>query len=185
MLSPGCGLAACDLACDLIVLREASTADAPALLALKRQLDQETSFMLLEPDERAADVAERRSELERIVAAPNSVVIVATSGETLLGYVELSGGAFRRNARTAELVIGVAAAASGQGVGARLLARAEAWARLHGLHRIELTVMAHNARTARVYERHGFQLEGRRRQCLLVDGKYVDELYMAKLLANH
>ncbi len=44
--------------------------------------------------------------------------------------------------------------------------------------------MAHNARAIRVYERHGFQVEGRRRQCLLVDGRYVDELYMAKLLSN-
>ncbi len=68
--------------------------------------------MLLEPDERSADVADMRSELERMDAAANSVVIVATSGETLVGYVELSGGAFRRNARTAELVIGLAATAS-------------------------------------------------------------------------
>jgi RimJ/RimL family protein N-acetyltransferase len=167
-----------------IVLREVTPADAMALLALKRQLDEETSFMLLEPDERSADVAEIQFNLERIDAAANSVVIVATSGDTLVGYVELSGGAFRRNARTAELVIGLAAAASGQGVGARLLTQAEAWARLHGLHRIELTVMAHNTRAIRVYERHGFQAEGRRRECLLVDGEFVDELYMAKLLTN-
>jgi RimJ/RimL family protein N-acetyltransferase len=167
-----------------IALREATPADARTLLALKRQLDQETSFMLLEPDERSADVAEMRSELERIDAAANSVVIVATSGETLVGYAELSGGVFRRNARTAELVIGRAATASSQGVGAQLLGQAEAWARRYGLHRIELTVMAHNARAIRVYERHGFQVEGRRQQCLLVDGRYVDELYMAKLLAN-
>lgn len=31
-------------------MREAGSADAAALLALKRSLDLETSFMLLEPD---------------------------------------------------------------------------------------------------------------------------------------
>jgi RimJ/RimL family protein N-acetyltransferase len=31
-------------------------------------------------------------------------------------------------------------------------------------------------------ERMGFTVEGRRRECLLVDGALVDERYMAKLL---
>jgi RimJ/RimL family protein N-acetyltransferase len=42
--------------------------------------------------------------------------------------------------------------------------------------------MAHNQRAFRLYERMGFVVEGRRRECLLVDGDFVDELYMAKLL---
>ena len=42
--------------------------------------------------------------------------------------------------------------------------------------------MAHNQRASGLYERMGFTVEGRRRECLLVDGTLVDELYMAKLL---
>jgi RimJ/RimL family protein N-acetyltransferase len=42
--------------------------------------------------------------------------------------------------------------------------------------------MAHNRRAAALYQRMGFSIEGRRSECLLVDGRFVDELYMAALL---
>jgi RimJ/RimL family protein N-acetyltransferase len=56
------------------------------------------------------------------------------------------------------------------------------WAAAHGLHRLELTVMAHNTRAIALYERMGFTVEGRRAECLLVDGQFVDELTMAAIL---
>ena len=60
---------------------------------------------------------------------------------------------------------------------------AERWARERGgIHRLELTVMAHNFKAVALYERAGFTIEGSRRHSLLVDGSYVDEHYMAKLL---
>ena len=42
--------------------------------------------------------------------------------------------------------------------------------------------VAHNHRAARLYERLGFSVEGRRAQCLVIDGRFVDELYMAVIL---
>jgi hypothetical protein len=56
--------------------REAVPADAEALLALKRQLDRETSFMLLEPDERAETAEDIAADLGHLTGS-NSVVIVA------------------------------------------------------------------------------------------------------------
>ena len=76
-------------------------------------------------------------------------------------------------------MIGVLTRASGQGVGTGLLAEAKRWAAAHGLHRLELTVMADNHRAIALYERLGFTVEGRRAQCLLVGGRFIDELYMA------
>jgi RimJ/RimL family protein N-acetyltransferase len=157
--------------------------DAIGLLALKKRLDSETSFMLLEPDERTEDSANMSADLSGMTGAANSIVVVAaeTAGR-LVGYAEARGGGFRRNRITAHVVIGVLAAARGQGVGSGLLRELELWAPAHGIHRLELTVMAHNHRARRLYERMGFAVEGRRRECLLVDGRLVDELYMAKLL---
>jgi ribosomal protein S18 acetylase RimI-like enzyme len=172
--------------------REAGPGDAAALLALKQDLDRETSFMLIEPGERTDTAADVAAELAQLAGAPNSVLIVAemagaemAGAETargLVGYVEGAGGRFRRSRRTVHIVIGVRAAASGRGVGSGLLSELESWARARGLHRLELTVMAHNRRASGLYERMGFAVEGRRRECLLVDGTLVDELYMAKLL---
>jgi len=148
--------------------RAAGPGDAAGLLALKQELDRETSFMLLEP-------GERRGTAE-------AVVIVAEVQGRLAGYAEARGGRARRNQITAHVVIGVLAAASGRGVGAGLLRELELWAPGHGIHRLELTVMAHNQRAFDLYQRMGYVTEGRRRECLLVDGRLADELYMAKLL---
>jgi len=46
----------------------------------------------------------------------------------------------------------------------------------------ELTVMAHNSRAIRLYKRMGFSVEGRRAECLFVDGQFIDELTMAAIL---
>jgi RimJ/RimL family protein N-acetyltransferase len=162
--------------------REAGPEDAGALLALKGQLDKETSFMLLEPDERDPSVAAQAGHLEGVTRAGNSVVIVAEDAGELVGYVELAGGKFRRNRATSHVIIGILARASGQGLGRRLLAEAEQWAAGHGVHRLELNVMAHNSRAIALYERMGFATEGRRRECLLVEGRFADEFYMAKFL---
>ncbi len=102
--------------------------------------------------------------------------------DELAGYVELTGGAFRRNRATAHLVIGVLAEASGGGVGAGLLQEAKRRAAAHGLHRLELTVMTHNRQAIGLYGRTGFSVEGRRSECLLIGGRFVDELYMAAIL---
>ena len=42
--------------------------------------------------------------------------------------------------------------------------------------------MAHNHRAIALYERVGFVREGRRVDCLLIDGKFLDELCMAMIL---
>jgi RimJ/RimL family protein N-acetyltransferase len=156
------------------VIREATPADAERLLELKLALDSETDFMMLEPGERSGAVTSRPS--------PNTVVFVAEGAERLDGYVEADRGAYRRNRHSALVVIGVRRAAAGRGLGRRLLERVEEWARATGITRLELTVMAYNERALRLYERQGYELEGRRRRSLRVGGDYVDELALAKLL---
>jgi RimJ/RimL family protein N-acetyltransferase len=165
-------------------VRIAGPDDAAALLRLKQQLDQQTAFMLFEPEERDPSVQALADELGAVTRSGNSVVIAAESDGELIGYVELTGGSFRRNKTTAYLVIGVLAEAGGRGLGARLLTEAKRWAAGHGLHRVELTVMARNHRAVGLYERMGFSVEGHRAQCLVIDGQFVDELYMAAILAG-
>ena len=58
----------------------------------------------------------------------------------------------------------------------------EAWARGVGLLRLELTVMAHNRRARRLYERHGYLMEGIKRGAIRVRGEPVDEVLMGKSL---
>jgi RimJ/RimL family protein N-acetyltransferase len=167
---------------DLVRIRPARPYDAAALLELKRQLDRETAFMMYEPGERDSAVQDLAAELAGLGRCANSVVLLAERADQVIGYVQLTGGTLRRSRATAYLAIGVLNHAAGRGTGTELLRQAQAWAAARGLHRLELTVMAHNTRAIRLYERTGFTVEGRRSECLLVDGQFIDELTMALLL---
>lgn len=164
-----------------MLIRSAATADAYEVLRLKRRLDQESRFMLVEADERCETVREVADELRLVAESANSTLLVADSAGELIGYVEASGGRYRRNRASAQVVLGVVASWQGQGVGTALLGELDRWTREAGLHRLELTVMAHNEAARRLYRKCGFVEEGRRRECLVVDGSPVDEIYMAKL----
>ena len=164
-------------------IRPATVADAAALLALKRALDGETTFMLLEPDERVASDAEMAEELRSIVERPSGIVLLADDDGDVVGYVEARGGHFRRNAHRATVVIGVRASHGGWGIGRRLLEELDRWAAEQGVRRLELTVMASNERAFGLYRKLGYEVEGTRRDAMRVDGELVDELWMAKLLS--
>jgi RimJ/RimL family protein N-acetyltransferase len=138
--------------------------------------------MLLEPDERTTTEAEVAEELRAIATRPNSVVLVADAEGELAGYVEASGGTFRRNKHTAYVVIGVRRSHAGLGIGGRLLGELDSWAHAAGVLRLELTVMTTNERAVGLYCKLGYQIEGTRRAALRIDDELVDEYWMAKLL---
>jgi len=53
------------------------------------------------------------------------------------------------------------------------------------LRRIDLGVFAEHHAAVRCYEQAGFKVEGRMRECLFRDGKYLDRLYMALLRSEY
>ena len=70
----------------------------------------------------------------------------------------------------------------GQGIGTALLEAvldlADNWLMLR---RVELEVYADNQRAVRLYEKFGFEAEGRRREAAVKNGAYVDLMVMARL----
>jgi RimJ/RimL family protein N-acetyltransferase len=164
-------------------IRKIELEDAARVLALRLRLDAESRFMMLEPGERATSVEDQRAEIAAIQAQANSAVFLAEIGDgALAGYLSAEGGVFRRNRHVAYIVVGVLEEFAGRGIASALFRALEAWAPAHGIHRLELTVMAHNQRALRLYRRMGFVEEGTRRRAVRVDGKFVDELAMAKLI---
>lgn len=166
----------------LTVIRQLEETDAEAYLTLRRQLDSETPFMLLEPGERQTTVDEVLDVIRASKAAPNAIMLVADEDGILVGVLEATGGAFRRNRHSLDLNVGVLQKYVGQGIGTRLFQELERWALDRNIHRLELTAMTHNETAIIFYEELGFEVEGTRRDSLLVDGDYVDEYWMAKLL---
>lgn len=163
-------------------LRTIREGDAEQFLCLCCQLDEETHFMMLEPGERTTTVEQQRERIRQVLARANQTILVAEADGKLIGYISGAGGEYHRNAKTVHIVIGILQSYTGQGIGKRLFQALEEWAIGQGVHRLELTVMTHNQRGISLYQRMGFQVEGVKRDDLFVDGGYVDQYMMAKLL---
>jgi ribosomal protein S18 acetylase RimI-like enzyme len=79
------------------------------------------------------------------------------------------------------LGMGVAATHRSRGIGSALLQATIEGAAARGIRRIELLVRADNEHAIALYRRFGFELEGRLRNYLIVDGASHDALAMARL----
>ncbi|RST71272.1 GNAT family N-acetyltransferase [Siminovitchia acidinfaciens] len=60
----------------------------------------------------------------------------------------------------------------------------EKWAEECGILRLELTVVCENQAAVGLYHKMGFEIEGRKRASLLINGAFHDEYLMSKLLCQ-
>jgi RimJ/RimL family protein N-acetyltransferase len=167
----------------MITIRKIRESDAKSFLDLCFKLDRETQFMMLEPGERQILPEEQSRNIKQILQRDNQTIFVAEADDRLIGYLATFGGDFRRNRHCAHIIVGLLQDFTGQGIGKRLFAEMENWARQNGLHRLELTVMCHNERGVNLYQKMGFEIEGVKKDSLFVNNSYVDEYYMAKMLS--
>lgn len=109
-----------------------------------------------------------------------SVVAVVEGEIAACGNLHASEVPRRRHALTLGLSVG--AEHQGMGIGDRmmtvLLDAADTWL---GAERVDLVVVADNARAVSLYEKHGFEREGLLRYEIWRDGGYADSLAMARL----
>ncbi len=169
---------------DQLRIRDAELSDAAPVLGMLNLLDEETRFMMLEPGERGLDVARFAGWLANL-RLRQDCYLVAAEGDKVVGFAHAERGSYRRNKHSAVVVMGLLPEARGRGIGSELLGAIDAWAATVGVTRLELTVMAHNLPAIGLYSKRGYAAEGVRRHSLIVDGKPVDELVMAKILPSN
>lgn len=167
-----------------MTIRAAQPADAAALIDFVQDLAAEPNAdIALSPGEFTLTVEQERAILEEYAAAENSVYLVAECEQEIVGILNCKGGTRRATRHTTILSMSIRANRRNQGVGSALLARAVAWAEASTVvKRIELAVFARNAAARHLYEKFGFEVEGRRQRALFRDGAYHDDLIMARLL---
>ena len=168
----------------MVEIRQLQVEEAEDFWNLLKALDAETSYMMYEPEERErrTNLEELRDDIRRNVAGGNDFLQVAIENNEMVGYIRAERGRFNRIFHTAYIVIGVLNVYSGKGIGTAFFEKLDAWAKENGIVRLELTVECRNLAAKHLYEKAGFQTEGRRVKSMLVDGRFVDEYYMAKIL---
>jgi len=120
-----------------------------------------------------------RKQLEAI--PPEEVQIVAVVEGRVVGRAQLQPGKGRR-AHAGYIILGVHDDFGGRGIGSAMMAAlidvADNWL---NLKRLELGGWTDNEPAIAIYQKFGFEIEGRERACAFRDGAYVDGYTMARL----
>jgi ribosomal protein S18 acetylase RimI-like enzyme len=152
------------------LIRTARPADEPLL----RELDRLTWSTLHSPA--PAPPADRPFELDG--------VLVAELADGLAGYVKVGQAVPLRSSEHILEIKGLSVDPGyrRRGVGKALIHAALGQARAAGARRLMLRVLAHNTGARELYAQCGFEVEGVHRELFLLDGRYVDDIWMARSL---
>ena len=166
------------------VIRQAAETDAEALIAYLRALLGEPGIHLIgEPDELSLTVEAERRLIAETTATNNSTMLLAVAEGRIIGDITCRGDGRRAKRHVGLIGISVANGWRDRGIGTALMTAVIDWARAGGVvTRLELLVFVENVRAVHVYEKLGFQVEGRKRRAIFKHGRYQDEYLMALLL---
>ena len=140
-----------------VTVRPATLDDVDAVVAMVAEVAGEGRWIATEAP---VDVDQRRRRMVEDVEREEAIVLVAEAGGQVVGEL----GLYLARYGVADLGMAVAAGWRGRGVGSALVAEAVARARAAGAHKIALQVWPHNRAAIALYERFGFQVEGRLRR---------------------
>lgn len=161
-------------------IRYGTEEDADNLLDLMTKLDYETKNMLFEPGERStnSDGLKNRLSIEK----EEQLMLLVEDHNKLCGFLSAQRGHVNRIKHTSYIVVGLLEEIQGRGIGTKLFEKLEQWAKENQITRLELTVVETNGPAIHLYEKMGYIKEGLRRNSMIVDGSYVNEFYMSKLI---
>jgi RimJ/RimL family protein N-acetyltransferase len=166
-----------------LIIREIKSSDAEKFSTLTPQVEAESEYMLWEAGERNVQVEQQLKMIEGIEQKENSTILVAEKdNKNLVGFLMAVGGNAKRIKHSAYIVMGILNEYRGKGIGTKLIEELERWAFNHNIHRLELTVVTCNEAALSLYRKMGFVIEGTKKNSLCIDGKFVDEYDMSKLL---
>lgn len=162
-----------------LIIRPVQHDDAQAINGIATHPDVARTLLQLPSKELAQTehlLAEPHPGLHRLVAQKNGAVV---------GMVTLNQPQNPRRFHSGGLGLMVHPDYWRQGIGSALLHAildlADNWL---NLIRVELTVQPDNLVAIHLYESLGFVLEGRKKSAVLTDGRYSDQLVMARLQEN-
>ena len=164
-----------------MIIRKANVEDAEKYLQMLKQLDNETKNMLLEPGERKTTIEQM---IDRItsMSGSNGTIFLIEDENKIGGFLAAQRGGTNRIRHSAYIVIGMLKEYRGKKLGTKLFEELQKWVAENNITRLELTVVKNNEAAIKLYEKAGFKIEGIKEKSMIIDGNYVDEYYMGKIL---
>ncbi len=167
-----------------IILRSFQDGDVEECLRFMAEVAQDSTHTLKYVGMPMMSVEDLRRLWADYRKHPVNVHIAAFDGSRVVGQVRC----FQKNAthpwtkHIAAFGMAVSQEMWGSGIGALLLKTMEEHLRQVGIYRIEAEVRVANDRGVQLYTKNGYKIEGRREKAALINGAYVDEFYIGKIL---
>lgn len=163
------------------VIREAEANDAEGIINTINSVGAEKIYILTEKFSHNVD-SEKDYIQEHVKEKKDVLFAVVEAEGNIIGMSAIHIGNNPKNSHVGGLGINILKDWRGLGIGTALMKYMMYWAKSRGLEKLDLEVFSTNQRAIHLYEKFNFQVEGIRKKQYKIEGKYVDEITMAKFL---
>lgn len=162
-------------------IREVCESDSLKILQLILTMADESDNFPFTSADYGMSPENQRSFIHYMAQMENCVYYGAFVGEDPIGILYLEGGHRQKTFHLCNLGMGIRKAYWGQGIGKALIQKAIDFARSgEFIAKIDLQVRTDNTYAIRLYKSMGFQVEGKNKKALFIDGEFYDYLCMGK-----
>lgn len=153
-------------------IRRADPRDAKGIINCMQSVMDERVYLVSE-----YYLLTERGEQERI-RSPDDLTVVADRSGEIVGVLTIQRGMYRKNRHTANLGIAITTGHRRKGLGKELILAGIGWCRENYVKKLNLEVFSSNKNAISLYEKMGFVIEGARKNQFIIDGTYVDDVFM-------
>jgi len=162
-----------------VVIREALEEDLETVIQVWNKVASEKKYILVEE---VTDL-QRKRFMEIMEKKIGFCIVAEVEGKIVGNCVLVPRGLVAYKSRhVLDLGMQVLREYRGLGIGNALMDYIIEWAKKHGYEKISLSVFSTNKPAINLYVKFGFEIEGVKKKEFKIEGKYVDEVCMGKLL---
>jgi RimJ/RimL family protein N-acetyltransferase len=162
---------------DQVSIRPARGSDASKIISCINQVGSEKIYIVIE---RFAHTVEWEQSYIEGLNPENILYLVCEIGTEIIGMLSIERENYPKMNHTATLGMIILKKYRKAGIGSAMLNEAFEWAKMKNIRKICLSCFSTNRAAIALYRKFNFEEEGRRRGQFIVDGKYVDEVMMAR-----
>ena len=164
------------------IIRTIEASDAKSFIQLQEEIFSETEFMYNIPNELELTVQQLRKNQSYWKKLKNRTILICILEGAFAGYAIIHGYKHAKVKHVASVHLAVKSEHQRQGIGQTLMEEVENWSKARAITRLELSVMTHNHHAIQLFEKLGYQHEGKRNQSIMINNTFFDEYMMSKLL---
>lgn len=164
-------------------IREIEINDASAVSNIIKILSDETENFPFSSEDYGVDIKRQKLFIDHLSKKENCILLGAFDKTSLCGLIYLEGGTKDRTYHCCNLGMGVLKKYWAQSIGTMLIKRTLDYAyNTECIAKIDIQVNSCNERAIGLYKKFGFQVEGKNKRALFINGEFYDYLLMGKII---